>query len=94
MVDLIRSLREQGIKRHVVIVLQEPLPDYADEPSAEAVAQAQIALLLLDDEKLTSIGYENDSVQRVDQEFLRTRVLVSNHIASSRRFRRLRFGKH
>ena len=93
MVELIRSLREKGIKRHVVIVLREPLQHDQAEPSAAAVAQAQVGLLLLDDEQLPRIGYENGSFESVDQEFLRTRVLVSNHIASSRRFRRLRFGK-
>jgi hypothetical protein len=93
MVELIRSLHEKGIKRHVVMVLHEPLRDDQGEPSAEAVAQARIALLLLDDEELPRIEYENGSVQSVDQQFLRTRVLVSNHITSSRRFRRLRFTK-
>jgi hypothetical protein len=93
MVELIRSLREKGIKHHVVIVLGEPLLDDEDEPSAEAVAQAQIALLLLDDEELPRIQYENGSFESVDQQFLRSRVLVSNHIASSRRFRRIRFGR-
>jgi hypothetical protein len=93
MVELIRSLHEKGIKRQVVMVLHEPLRDDQDEPAAEAVAQARIALLLLDTEELPRIEYENGSVQSVDQQFLRTRVLVSNHITSSRRFRRLRFAK-
>jgi hypothetical protein len=93
MVELIRSLHEKGIKSHVVIVLREPLPDDEDEPSAEAVAKAQIALLLVDEKESPRIRYENAGIHSVNHEFLRSRAVVSNHIASSRRFRRLRFAR-
>jgi hypothetical protein len=92
-VELIRALREKGIKSHMVIVLQEPLRDDQEEPSAEAIAQAELAQLLFDEAEVPRIGYGNGTVELPDMNFLRTRVLVRNHIASSRRFRKLRFRK-
>jgi hypothetical protein len=91
MIELESLLKDRGIDNHVVIVLDEPLRDNEEDPSADQLSKGVMAVLYIDRHLQPILRYEDGSSEHPDKEFLRTRVLVQNHIASPRRFRRLRW---